>query len=81
MKITDYLTTRNYTKGHNRKIQYIVIHFVGAVSTAKNNAIYFRSTYRGASAHYFVDEKDIYRVVKDTDTAWHCRNYWKILSW
>lgn len=72
MKITDYLTTRNYTKGNDRSIKYIVIHFVGAVSTAKNNAIYFKSAYRGASAHYFVDENDIYRVVKDNDIAWHC---------
>ena len=65
MKITDLITKRNYTKGNNRSIKYIVIHFVGAVSSAKNNAIYFKSTYRGASAHYFVDENDIYRDVED----------------
>lgn len=72
MKITDYLTTRNYTKANNRSIKYIVIHYVGAVSTALNNAKYFKSEYRGASAHYFVDENDIYRVVEDKNTAWHC---------
>lgn len=72
MKIKEYITNRNYTKGNDRKIQYIVIHYVGAVSTALNNAKYFKSTYRGASAHYFVDENDVYRVVKDKDIAWHC---------
>lgn len=72
MEIKDYLTTRNYTKRTNKKNKYIVIHYVGAVSTALNNAKYFKTTYRGASAHYFVDEKDIYRVVADKDIAWHC---------
>jgi N-acetylmuramoyl-L-alanine amidase len=72
MEIKDYLTTRNFTKRNNRKIEYIVIHYVGAVSSALNNAKYFKSTYRGSSAHYFVDEKDIYRVVADKDNAWHC---------
>ena len=72
MEITDNITTRNYTKGNNRSIKYIVIHYVGAVSSAKNNSIYFKNTYRGASAHYFVDENDIYRVVEDKNIAWHC---------
>lgn len=72
MEIKDYLTTRNRTKSSNRKIEYIVIHYVGAVSSALNNAKYFKTIYRGASAHYFVDEKDIYRVVEDKDIAWHC---------
>lgn len=81
IKIIDNITTRNYTKGNNRKIEYIVIHYVGAVSTAKNNSNYFKTTYRGASAHYFVDENDIYRVVADKDIAWHCgANFYKHLN-
>lgn len=56
----------------NTKPKYIVIHYVGAVSTAKNNADYFYSAYRGASATYFVDETSIWQVVDDYDTAWHC---------
>lgn len=56
----------------NTKPKYIVVHYVGAVSTAKNNADYFYSTYRGASAHYFVDETSIWQVVDDLDSAWHC---------
>ena len=54
----------------NTNPKYIAIHYVGAVSTAANNATYFYSTYRGASANYFVDEKEIWQVVEDNDTAW-----------
>ena len=76
MQIKEYLTTCNYTKGSGSVLpksnKYIVIHYVGAVSSALNNAKYFYNTYRGASANYFVDDKDIYRVVRDSDTAWHC---------
>lgn len=54
----------------NTNPKYIVIHYVGAVSTAKNNADYFYNAYRGASAHYFVDDNEIWQVVEDTDTAW-----------
>lgn len=76
MEIKELLTTCNYWPGDgngNAKInKYIVIHYVGAVSTAENNAVYFHDTYRGASANYFVDDNEIYRVVRDEDSAWHC---------
>lgn len=72
MNINQNITTRNYTKASNRKIEYIVIHYVGAVSSAKNNTIYFKSEYRGASAHYFVDDSSIWQCVADKDIAWHC---------
>lgn len=72
MNITKNLTTVNYTKMSNKKNQYIVIHYVGSVSTAKNNSNYFKSVNRNASANYFVDESSIYQVVADTDRAWHC---------
>lgn len=71
MEIKEQLTKINYNPMTNKKNEYIVIHYVGAVSTAKNNADYFQNEDRGASANYFVDENDIYRVVKDTDKAWH----------
>ena len=80
MEIKENITTRNYTKGNNRSIKYIVIHYVGAVSSAKNNSDYFKSEYRGASAHYFVDDNDIYRVVRDEDIAWHCGTRGKYYS-
>lgn len=40
MEIKENITTRNYTRGNNRSIKYIVVHYVGAVSTAKNNSDY-----------------------------------------
>lgn len=55
----------------DKKNEYIVIHYVGAVSSAYNNAKYFEKEYRGASAHYFVDENSIWQVVEDKDDAWH----------
>lgn len=72
MKINKKLTKVNYTKGKNKKNLFIVIHYVGAVSTAKNNADYFYSVNRGASANYFVDDNEIWQVVADKDIAWHC---------
>lgn len=72
MSIIKSLTNTNYSKGNNRKIEYIVMHYVGAVSTAKNNADYFKNIYRGASAHYFVDDNEIVQVVEDRDISWHC---------
>jgi N-acetylmuramoyl-L-alanine amidase len=81
MDIKVNLTTRNYTKGNNKKNDFIVVHYVGAVSSAKANSNYFKSVYRGASAHYFVDENDIYQVVKESDIAWHCgASYYKHIS-
>ena len=72
MDIIKKITNTNYTKSDNRKIEYIVMHYVGAVSTARNNANYFKKKYRGASAHYFVDDNEIVQVVDDKDISWHC---------
>jgi N-acetylmuramoyl-L-alanine amidase CwlA len=81
MNIIKDITNRNRTVYNSRNIKYIVIHYVGAVSSAKANANYFKNTYRGASAHYFVDEKDIYQVVEDKDVAWHVgAKYYKHLN-
>lgn len=72
MEIKTKLTTVNRTVMNNKQNKYIVIHYVGAVSTAKANADYFYTVNRKASAHYFVDENEIYQVVKENDSAWHC---------
>jgi N-acetylmuramoyl-L-alanine amidase CwlA len=74
MKITKQLSKYNHNPASRGKgdIKYIVLHWVGAVSTAKNNAVYFGGGNRNASAHYFVDEKSVYQVVADKDIAWHC---------
>lgn len=63
----------NYTKGYNRKIKYLVVHYVGALGDAEANAHYFATGKRGASAHYFVGfAGDVWQSVKDEDVAWHC---------
>lgn len=72
MEIKELLTKVNRTIANNRAIKYIVIHYVGAVSTAYNNAKYFENVNRQASAHYFVDDNEIYRVVEEKNIAWHC---------
>lgn len=77
MEIKKKITPYNRTVMTNKNNKYIVIHYVGAVSSAKANAIYFQQKLVGnkkASAHYFVDEKDIYQVVEEKDAAWHCRS-------
>ncbi|MEG0282942.1 MAG: N-acetylmuramoyl-L-alanine amidase [Clostridia bacterium] len=66
------ITNTNRTIANRSGFDYITIHYVGAVSSAKSNGNYFLNSYRGASAHYFVDEYDIVQVVEEKDIAWHC---------
>lgn len=72
VEIQKKLTPYNFALMNNRKILYIVIHYVGAVSTAKNNVDYYAREKLQASAHYFVDEISIWQSVEDKDRAWHC---------
>lgn len=64
----------NYQDGRSKDIEYIVIHYTSNKGdTAKNNIDYFaREKNIKASAHYFVDENEVWQSVPDTDTAWHC---------
>ena len=63
----------NYRSGRTQAVAYIVLHYTGNWSdTAKNNADYFARTVTGSSAHYFVDEKEVWQSVAEEDTAWHC---------
>lgn len=56
----------------NIPVKFIVIHDTGVPGqSAKNNADYFENTYRGASAHYFVDEDQIIEVVPPGKKGWH----------
>jgi len=51
----------------------IVLHYVGAVSTAKDNAVYLnRDPNLGWSAHFFVDEHEIWQSVSLDRAAGHC---------
>lgn len=69
--IQQHLTTVNKgAKGKNTP-QWLVVHFLGATGQAWDNAKYFESTYRGASAHYFIDKGNIVQVVEDDTPAWH----------
>ena len=63
----------NYTAKRSSAIRYLVVHYTGAPGTARNNGAYFASRGDiGASAHYFVDAKDIVQSVPDSGRAWHC---------
>ncbi len=65
----------NYTKNKRAlsAIKYIVIHYTGNHGdTAKNNADYFAREAPGVSAHYFVDETEVWCSVPPDHNAWHC---------
>ena len=63
-------TTINREKINNKKNKYIVIHYVGSISSATDNGKYFQTGYRAASAHYFVDDNAIVQSVKENEVAW-----------
>ena len=68
----------NYQKNRTQAIKYIVIHYTSNKGdTAKNNVDYFAREITKSSAHYFVDESNIWQSVEDKNTAWHCgaKNY------
>ena len=64
----------NYTQGRAQKIKYIVVHYTGNNGdTAAGNVNYFHGNRNlQASAHYFVDENEVWQAVKESDTAYHC---------
>lgn len=73
MKINKLLTKINYNARSNRKIEYIVIHYTGALGSAENCCKYFEKFYRGVSAHYFINHNGaIWQCVEDNNIAWHC---------
>ncbi|WP_071131381.1 N-acetylmuramoyl-L-alanine amidase [Enterococcus timonensis] len=61
-----------YNFNNSNSVKYIVVHDVGAQSTAKNNVDYFFGGNRNASAHYFVDDSSIWQSVEESHGAWHC---------
>ena len=72
MEIKKNLTTQNFNAGTQNRVKYIVIHYTANNGdTALSNTNYFKS-YRGASAHYFVDENNVYQSIEDKNIAWHC---------
>lgn len=67
-------------KGYNvtkrtEAIKYIVVHYVGAESSAKDNVAYFNAADRQASADYFVDHDGSiwqYNPNIQGQYSWHC---------
>lgn len=75
MQINERLIKNNYSSRNSKSIKYIVIHDTGNTSIgsdANAHYNYFNTKNRQASAHYFVDDKQILRVIKDSDKSWHC---------
>ena len=63
----------NYTHKDRGGTKYIVVHYTSNHGdTAKNNADYFAREVVGASAHFFVDEKEVWESVPENRIAWHC---------
>lgn len=65
---------RNYGgKRDISAVKWIVIHYTAnRGDTAKNNADYFAREKTYASAHYFVDESEVWESVPIEHIAWHC---------
>ena len=75
MQINENLIKYNFSSRKNTPIKYIVIHDTGNTgykADANAHYNYFNTGDRQASAHYFVDDKQILRVVKDSNKSWHC---------
>ena len=74
LNIVKNLTRINFTDTNNEKrVKYIVIHYFGSLGTAKSVSNYFKTSYRGASAHYMLDAgNEVFQSVEVSDSAWHC---------
>lgn len=63
----------NHGGVRSSKAKYLVVHFTANNGdTARNNGDYFAREKVGASAHYFVDDKEIVCSVDPNYVAWHC---------
>lgn len=65
-----YAHPSNYSDRCNLK-KYLVFHYTGNINdSAINNCKYFSEPNRGASAHFFVDDKSIWCSVPPECSAW-----------
>ena len=72
-KLAITCNTQNYGGLRAQKVKYIVVHYTaGNGDTARDNGVYFQRNAVGASAHWFVDEKDALLSVPEEFVAWHC---------
>ena len=75
IKINEKLVKYNFSSRNGEKIKYISIHDTGNKrrgADAEAHFYFFNGGDRGASAHYFVDDKQILRIIKDEHKSWHC---------
>lgn len=75
MEITKKLIKYNYSSRSKSRIKYIVVHDTGNYrigAGALNHYIYFNGGNRNASAHYFVDDRQVIQTVEDFYASWHC---------
>lgn len=75
-KIKEYHGKYNIFSRSRSDIKYIVVHYVGAGTSSKGNALanckYFAGGNRQASAHYFIDDGSIYEYADPATTGtWH----------
>lgn len=73
IQINEKLVKYNFSKRTEGKIKYIVIHDTGNTDKGADAEAHFtlhNRGDRGASAHYFVDDKQILRIIKDEDRSW-----------
>lgn len=74
MKINKNLMGQNHTpiKRSKDQIQWIVVHYVGALGDAKACTDYYKNEYVGASADFFVGH---------AGDVWQGNDYWNYYSW
>jgi N-acetylmuramoyl-L-alanine amidase CwlA len=68
------LIDNNRPKRKLKELRGIVIHWTANVAKGANAQAhfkYFGNTYRGASAHYFVDSIQTVQLIPDDEVAWH----------
>lgn len=71
LPIQKFISKYNYSNRNGNSIKYIVLHYTGNTKdTAYNNVKYFSQCDRNASAHYFVDDKEIWQSVEDNNASW-----------
>lgn len=80
MKINRCITPYNKREGRRGySVEWIVMHYTAneerhGPDTAKGEATYAASQYFGTSAHFYVDEREVWQSVPINDTAWHCND-------
>lgn len=75
IKINEKLVRYNFSSRNGEEIKYITIHDTGNADRGANAEAHFilhNRADRGASAHYFVDDTEILRIIRDEDKSWHC---------